>query len=142
MTTQELGNGRGLLEPGETVPRQDALGALFDSSPASTVHTSAAAEIAFVAGLVALLAVPFSLMTGLCFILAGVGLVTSVVGLARSSRPTVAGGLLSSVGLVVSLTALLLLALRYVGIDTAVGDAMVPTLTGWLGSLNDLVPSR
>lgn len=129
MTTQDLGHD------------EDALGALFDSSPAREVHTSAAAGTAFLAGLVATLAAPFSLMLAVCLGLSVLGLVTSVVGLARSSRPAVAGGLLASVGLVLSLLALALVGLRYLGIDTAFGDALAPMLTDWLTALNTLVPA-
>jgi hypothetical protein len=126
MTTQDLGHD---------------LGALFESSPARPVHTSAAAEVAFLSGMVALLAVPFSLTMALGLGLSVVGLVTSLVGMARSSRPAVAGGLLASVGLVLSLSTLALIGLRYLGIDTAIGDSLAPTLADWLTALNDLVPS-
>jgi hypothetical protein len=128
MTMQDLG----LID--------DGLGALFESSPARPVHTSAAAEIAFLAGVVGAFAVPFSLMTALCLGFGALGVVTSVVGLARASRPHTAGGLLASVGLVLSLATLALVGLRYAGIDTAVGDALIPTLNDWLTSLNTLVP--
>lgn len=144
MTTQDLGQapGHGVVRrsTADEEPEQDALGALFESSPALPAHTSAAAEIAFVAGLFAVLAVPFSLMTALCLGVAAVGLVTSVVGMARSSRPTVAGGLLASVGLVLSLATLALVGLRYAGIDTTFGDGALPTFADWLTALNNLVP--
>jgi hypothetical protein len=144
MTTQELGPGL-TQEPDRGAssglsPEGDALGALFVSSPASAVHTSAAAEIAFLAGLFGALAVPFSLMTALCLGLAALALVTSIVGLARSSRRAVAGGLLASIGLVLSLVILAVVGLRYIGIDTAFGDSIVPTLADWLTALNDLLP--
>jgi hypothetical protein len=119
---------------------EDALAALFESSPARSVHTSAAAEIAFVAGLAAVLAAPFSLLLALSGGLAVVGLVTAVIGLARSSRPAVAGGVLAALGLVLSLAVLALVGLRYAGMDTAFGDGVVPTLADWLRSLNGLVP--
>jgi hypothetical protein len=139
MTTQDLGHDLGHgLAPHPT--DEDQLGALFESSPARPVHTSAAAETAFLAGLVALVGAPFSLMTAVSLGLSALALVTSVVGLARSSRPRVAGSLLASVGLVLSLATLALIGLRYLGIDTTVGDAALPTLVDWLGALNDLVP--
>ena len=144
MPTQDLGRdlGVGLGQPSPTARDvdEDRLRALFESSPASTVHTSVAAEVAFLAGLVAVLAAPFALMLAVCLGLSGLGVVTSVIGLARSSRPAVAGGLLASVGLVLSLATLGLIGVRYLGIDTAVGDAAVPTLVDWLAALNDLVP--
>jgi hypothetical protein len=117
-----------------------ALGVLFASSPSLPVHTSAAAEIAFVAGLLSILTVPFSLTMALSCGLAVLALVASIVGLARASRPIVAGGLLASLGLVLALATAGLVALRYVGIDTAVGDGSVSTLVDWLTSLNGLLP--
>jgi hypothetical protein len=105
------------------------------------VHTSAAAEVAFLCGLLAVLAVPFSLMAATCVGLSAVGVVTSIVGLARASKPAVSGGLLASIGLVLSLATLTLVGLRYLGIDTAVGDAAVPTLADWLAALNTLLPA-
>ena len=79
-----------------------------------------------------MLAVPFSLAMALCVALAAVALVSSVVGMARASRPDVAGGLLASVGMVLALATLALVGLRYIGLDTAFGDGLAPTLaTGW-----------
>ena len=141
MTTDRLEPGVPSSPATEPAPYDDALGALFESSPARVVHTSAAAEIAFLCGLLAILAVPFSLMAAVCVGLSAVGLVTSIVGLARASKPAVSGGLLASIGLVLSLGALTLVGLRYLGIDTAVGDAAVPTLADWLAALNDLLPN-
>lgn len=149
MTTQDL--GRDLEKPPEissesgsraetALDGDAALGALFASSPARPTHTSAAAEIAFVAGLLGLLTVPFSLMMALSTALGTVALVTSILGMARSSRAGVAGGLLAAIGLVLSLAALALVGLRYIGIDTAIGDGAVPTLADWLRTLNDLMP--
>jgi len=145
MTTQDLrhdlGQGPGHDPEAEPAMLEDGLGALFDSSSARPVHTSAAAEIAFLTGLLSVLAVPFSLTMALCLGLAGFGLVTSILGLARSSRPDVAGTFLASLGLVLSLATLGLVALRYAGIDTTVGDSWVPTIVDWLTSLNTLVPA-
>ena len=121
---------------------QGALTALFESSPAVGVRTSAPAEIAFLAGLVAAFTAPFTLTMALSAGIAVLGLMTSVVGLARASRPAMAGGLLVSVGLVLSLAALALVGLRYAGIDTAVGDPLLPTLADWLNALNGLLPTR
>ncbi len=125
MTTQDLG--------------QD-LGELFERSPASLVHTSAAALIAFVAGLVAVVGAPFPLMLAVSLGLSVLALVSSVIGLAQSSRPPVAGSLLASVGLVLSLVALSLIGLRYIGIDTTVGDTAISSIVDGLTALNDLVP--
>ena len=141
MTTHRLEPGVTGSPAADPVPDDDALGALFESSPARVVRTSAAAEVAFLCGLVAVLAVPFSLMAAVCVGLSAVGLVTSIVGLARASKPGVSGGLLASIGLVLSLATLSLVGLRYLGIDTAVGDAAVPTLADWLAGLNTLLPT-
>ena len=84
---------------------------------------------------------PFALTMALSAGLAAVALVTSIVGMARASRPDVAGGVLAAVGLVLALAALALVGLRYLGIDTAFGDASVPTIRDWLHSLNGLLPS-
>ena len=140
MTTQDLGRLPGQDLDRSTIARDDALGALFDSSPARVVKTSAAAETAFVVGVFALLATPFSLLAGLCLGLAAIGFVVAILGMARASRPRTSGGVLAAVGLVSSLAAAALIGLRYLGIDTAFGDATVPTLADWLRSLNDLLP--
>jgi len=140
MTTHHLEPGVTGSPAAEPAPDDSGFGELFESSPARLVHTSAAAEIAFLCGLVAILAVPFSLMAAVCVGLSALGLVTSILGLARASRPAVAGGLLASIGLVLSLGSLTLVGLRYLGIDTAVGDAAVPTLADWLAALNTLLP--
>jgi hypothetical protein len=161
MTMQELGRNtppmpeqRGAMEtrplprrldesgsPLEGPSEDGALGALFESSPDLGVSTSAAAVVAFLAGLSAILTAPFSLTMALSIGLAAVALVTSVVGLARASKATVAGGLLASLALVLSLATAALIGLRYAGIDTAFGDGAQPTLTDWLAALNDLVPA-
>ncbi len=125
MTTQDLGDG---------------LGELFERSPASLVHTSSAALIALLAGLVAVVGAPFPLMLAVSLGLAVLALVSSVIGLAQSSRPAVAGSLLASVGLVLSLSTLSLIGLRYLGIDTTVGDSVTTPIVDWLSALNDLVP--
>jgi hypothetical protein len=141
MTTQDLGRDVGQPPRTETALSDDAaLGALFASSPARPTHTSAAAELGFVAALLGVLAVPFSLTMALSLGLAAVALVSSIVGLARASRRGVAGGLLAAIGLVLSLVTFALVGLRYLGIDTAVGDGAVPTLADWLTALNDLMP--
>ena len=140
MTTHHLEPGVSGSPAAGSEPDDDALGVLFESSPERVVHTSAAAEIAFLCGLVAILAVPFSLTAAVCVGLATLGLVTSIVGMAKASKPTVAGGLLASIGLVLSLGTLTLVGLRYLGIDTAVGDTAVHTLTDWLTALNGLLP--
>ena len=136
MTTQDLAPD---TAPGDR--SSGALGTLFDSSPARSVQTSVAAVVAFVLGLFALLAVPFALAMALCVGMASVALVASIVGMARASRPDVAGGLLASVAMVLALMTLALVGLRYIGLDTAFGDAIAPTIADWLEALNTLLPT-
>lgn len=133
MTQQDLGLDRG--------SDQNALGTLFDSSPAPYVQTSGAAVTGFVLGLTAILAAPFSLTMALCAGLAAVALIASIVGLARASRPTVAGSLLASLGLVFALASLALVGLRYLGLDTAFGDGSVAAIHDGLDWLNGLLPT-
>jgi hypothetical protein len=125
-----------------TFPREDdGLGGLFDASPDRPIHTSAAAEFAFVLGLVSLLAAPFSLMFGASLAVAASGAILGVIGMATTSRPDVAGRVLAPLGLFFSLTALTVVGLRYAGLDTAFGDALVPTFLSWLETLNGWIPS-
>ena len=139
-SSQDIGRPPGHALAPDRLADDDALGVLFDRSPAQVVQTSAAAETAFVLGVFALLASPFSLMAACCLGVAAVALVTSVLGLARSSRHGVSGGVLAAVGLVSALATAALIGLRYLGIDSAVGDGALPTLTDWLQSLNALLP--
>jgi hypothetical protein len=129
MTTQDLGRVDG------------SLGDLFDRSPAVTARTAPAAEISFLLGTVGFLTAPFSLTFGLCVILAGMCVVTSIVGLAQASRNGVAGGALAGAALVLSLLTLALVGLRYLGLDTTFGDAMLPAIGDALRSLSALIPS-
>lgn len=140
MTTQDLGQAQPFgMNP--TADSPDALGTLFEASPAYDVQTSAAAETGFVLGLLATLMVPFSLTMALSVVLAGVGLVSSIVGLARASKPRFTGGVLASLGLVLALLSLALVGLRYLGLDTTFGDDFVPTMRDWMTSLNGLLPT-
>jgi hypothetical protein len=119
----------------------DGLSALFDASPDRPVHTSAAAEISFVLGLVALVAAPFSLMVAASLGIAAIGFVLGVVGVATTSRPGVAGRVLAPLGLFLSFIALTMVGLRYAGLHTAFGDDLVPTLLSWLEALNGWIPT-
>jgi hypothetical protein len=117
------------------------LGELFERSPADGAHTASAAAISLVLGLVAMVTVPFTVTYGLSVMVAGLCVVTSVVGLAQASRHGVAGTVLAASGLVLSLTALALVGLRFVGLDTAFGDGILPDLRSVLDALTALVPS-
>lgn len=112
------------------------LGALFDASAATEVHTSGWALTSFLAGLGAIVAALFSLTSGLALCLGLLGAVLAVVGLAVTSNPDVAGGALAPLGLCLSLVAVLVVGLRYLGVDSAVGDALVPALQDLLEGLN------
>ena len=142
MTTQRLSHepARDRSAHDEPDARDGALDDLFDRSPAPSARTSAAAEVGFLTGLTGVVASVFSLLLGLSMVLAAVALVCSVLGLAKASRRGVAGGILASLGLVCAVAVAGLVALRYAGIDTAVGDGVVPTLTDGLRSLNALFP--
>jgi hypothetical protein len=117
-----------------------SLRALLEASPDLGVHTSAAAETAFLLGLVALFAAPFSMMYTVSLGAGVLGVVCAFVGVAATSRPNVAGGALAPVGLAFAVAALLLVGLRYLGLDTAFGDGLVPTIRGWLENLNARFP--
>src|SRR5687767_4350704 len=121
-------------------PEEGGLQGLLAASPDRAVHTSAAAEIAFVLGLVAVAAAPFSVMLGLSLTTGAIGLVFGVVGMARTSRPDMAGQALVPLGMLFAIVALVLVGLRYLGVDTAFGDDLLPTLQVWMESLNSRVP--
>ena len=116
------------------------LAELFDASPDVGAHTSMAAEAALLLGVASLLAAPFSVMLAFSLGLGVLGLVCGMVGLATTSRRGVTGSALAPVGLVASLVALSLLGLRYLGVDTAVGDRFASDLQAALEVLNSLLP--
>jgi hypothetical protein len=113
---------------------------LLESSPDVRVHTSASAETAFVLGLIALCGAPFSVMHVLTLVLGALGIFFAVVGVATASRPYVAGGGLAGIGVLFSFAALVLVGLRYLGLDTAYGDDWLPTIRNVLDDLNGLIP--
>ena len=121
-------------------PEDGGLPELFETSPDREVHTSAAAELAFVIGLIAVISAPFSVMHAVTFATSVVGFVFGVAGLATTSRPNVAGRALAPTGLLLALTGLLLVGLRYLEVDTTFGDGLLPTLAGWLDALNSWLP--
>jgi hypothetical protein len=113
---------------------------LMETSPDRGVHTSAAAEIAFLLGLLALGSSLFPLTYAMALVAGTLGVVMGVVGLASTSRPYVAGQALAPLGLLLGCVAIVLVGLRYFGVDTAVGEDLLPTLQGWVESLNSRVP--
>ncbi|ROR92873.1 hypothetical protein [Nocardioides aurantiacus] len=140
MTTQHLGRPLDTDVADEEQESRTQLDGLFEASPASSSHTSAAAVLAFVAGTAAVLLSPFSLHLGLAVVLAVVALVASVVGLARASRPGTAGTVLASLGMVAALATAAVVGLRYAGIDTAVADGLGPALRDASEALTALFP--
>jgi ABC-type Na+ efflux pump permease subunit len=121
-------------------PEEGGLEALFESSPDLGVHTSAAAEMAFLLGLVAAVSAPFSELHAVALVTGAVAFLLGLVGVARASRPNVAGTALSPFGLSLAVVALVTVGLRYLGLDTAYGDDALPTLRSWLDALNAVLP--
>lgn len=118
------------------VPEDGDLQSIFDASPDRRTHTSAAAELAFLTGLVSATTAPFSTVQGLSLVVGVVAIGFAIVGTATTSRPDVAGRALVPAGLFLAIAALVLVGLRYVGMDTAFGDVHVPTISDWLASLS------
>lgn len=125
----------------DATPDGDGLRALLDSSPEVPVHTSVAAETGFLLGLFSLAAAPFAVMHVLVLGTGSVAVLLSFVGLGATHRPYVGGRSLAPFGLLCALIALVLVGLRYLGLDTTFGDLLTPTITGWLEKLNALLPS-
>jgi hypothetical protein len=121
-------------------PEDDGLEALFESSPDLSVHTSAAAEAGFVLGLVALAAAPFSVMYVVSLGAAASGMFLALVGVVTTSSARIAGRALAPLGALFCFVALVLVGLRYLGVGTAFGDDLVPTIKGWLDALNSRFP--
>ncbi|KAA1427267.1 hypothetical protein [Nocardioides antri] len=120
-------------------PEPEGIDALFESSPDPDVHTSAAAETGFLLGLAALLAAPFSVMHSFALGSGVLGALLAFRGLAATSSAHVAGRALAPFGLAMAGMALLVVSVRYLGLDTAFGDELLPTLQGWLEDLNTRV---
>jgi hypothetical protein len=113
---------------------------LLDGSPEPRAHTSVAAETAWLTGLGALVTAPFSILYSLSAALAGVAVLCGFVALVTTRRPELAGSALGSFGLVFGLIAVALLAARFAGVDTAVGDAIVPWFADLLQRGNTYLP--
>lgn len=121
-------------------PDDGGLQGLFEASPDRPVHTSVAAEAAFLFGLLSLLAAPFSVMHGMSFATGVVAFCCGFVGVVTTNNPRVAGRVLAPAGAFFAGVALILIGVRYLGLDTAFGDSLVPTLRDWLDSLNAWLP--
>lgn len=115
---------------------EGGLDALFEASPDLGVHTSATAEGGLILGLAALLAAPFSVTHGLTLVLGLAGGLLALRGLAATSNANVAGRALAPWGLASAILALLVVAPRYLGVETAFGDELLPWLRALLEDLN------
>jgi len=124
-----------------TTPHDVGIDALMDTSPEPAVHTSIAAEAGFFLSVVALFAAPFSLTGGASLAAGLLALLVGGVGMVTTSRRYVAGKALVPLSMVLAFVAVVVVGLRYLGLDTAFGDAWVPTLTSWLESLNRMLIS-
>lgn len=122
-------------------PGAAELWTLFDESPATEAHTSPTAMVGFLCGLGAALTAPFSVTLAVALFLGTLGVVSALAGVVGTSRPLVAGRALAPLGMLLSLGALGLLGLRYLHVDTAFGDALMPTLLDLLDALNARVPA-
>jgi hypothetical protein len=116
------------------------LGALMASSPESRVHMSVAAEAAFLLGLGALLSAPFSALFAVTVALALAATCFAVVGMITTRDPELAGSALAPLGLFAGLVAVLLVGLRYFGLDTAFGDELAPWFWERLQQWNSRLP--
>ena len=117
-------------------PGGDGLDALFEASPDPGVHTSVAAETGLLLGLAALMAAPFSVMHGAALVLGVLGGAASFAGVVATSNVRVAGRALAPWGLACAIVTLLIVLPRYLGLDTAFGDGLLPTLRDALEQLN------
>jgi hypothetical protein len=113
---------------------------LLDESPAPRARMSAAAELALVCGLGAVLTATFSILFGVSLLFGTLAVLTSLVGLVSTHRPDVAGSALNVFGLFLGLLALATVGVRYLGLDTAVGDPLLPWLTDQLNHWNTKLP--
>jgi len=116
------------------------LQALLDDSPASSVHTSVAAEAALVCGLGAVLTAPFSILFGVAMLLGLVAIFSGIVGLVTTHRPDVAGSALTAFGICFGALAIALIGVRYLGVDSAFGDAVGPWIADQLHQWNTRLP--
>jgi hypothetical protein len=116
------------------------LQALIEGSPAPRAHTSVAAETALVCGLGAVLTAPFSILFGVAVVLGLVAMFSGMIGLVTTHLPDVAGSALSAFGTCFGALAIALVGVRYVGVDSAFGDAVVPWIAEQLHHWNTWLP--
>jgi hypothetical protein len=113
---------------------------LLEESPAPRARMSAAAETALMCGLGAVLTATFSILFGVSLVFAVLALLAGLVGLVSTHRADVAGSALNVLGLFLGLLTLAAIGVRYLGIDTAIGDPLIPWLTEQLHHWNTKLP--
>ncbi len=117
----------------------DGITTLFEASPEVPARTTVPATLGVVAGCAAVTSSLWTAGLGLAVVLAALALVLSVVGLAKASRPGVAGGTSSAIGLVLALLTAGLVGLHYAGLATTIADGT--SLRPLLDALNALLPA-
>jgi hypothetical protein len=113
---------------------------LLEESPAPRARMSAAAETALMCGLGAVLTATFSILFGVSLVFAVLALLAGLVGLVSTHRADVAGSALNVLGLFLGLLTLAVIGVRYLGIDTAIGDPLIPWLADQLHHWNTKLP--
>jgi hypothetical protein len=122
-------------------PRGDVgLQELIDASPAPRARMSVAAETALVCGLGAMLTATFSILFGVSLAFGALAFLAGLIGLITTHRPDVAGSALNVFGICLGLLALSIVGVRYLGIDTTIGDPLLPWLTDQLNHWNTKLP--
>jgi vacuolar-type H+-ATPase subunit I/STV1 len=116
------------------------LQALLDDSPAPRARTSVAAMTALVCGLGAVLTAPFSILLGVAMLLGLAAMFIGMVGLVTTHRPDVAGSALTAFGICLGALAIALIGVRYLGLDSAFGDSVVPWIAEHLHQWNTRLP--
>jgi hypothetical protein len=116
------------------------LQALLDGSAVPHAHVSVAAETALICGLGAVLAAPFSILFGVAMVLGSVAVVSGMVGWVTTHDPDLAGSALTAFGICFGALAIALVGVRYLGLDSAFGDAIVPWIANQLHRWNTLLP--
>lgn len=113
---------------------------LMTHSPESQAHMSAVAQTTFLLGLGALLTSPFSPLFAVTLLLGAAAFLSGIVGMITTRAPELAGSALSAVGMFGGLLAAGLVGLRYLGLDTAFGDAFAPWLFDQIQTWNSHLP--
>jgi len=101
---------------------------------------SVAAETALVCGLGAMLTATFSILFGVSLAFGALAFLAGLIGLITTHRPDVAGSALNVLGICLGLLALAIVGVRYLGIDTTIGDPLLPWLTDQLHHWNTKLP--